>query len=154
LKAASEEGAGKDKRYSEGLTITCAGGMVSALVLHHSKVRATEVDNTLAVLLLTLMLSYLMISTVRFRSWRSLRISPASVVLLAVSMAAAVVILAVYDVTMLLVAIGGGYIGFGLLEEAFHLTRRRRDDDLYYLSESPVPDGEEGAEDEEEEARA
>jgi len=140
------------KKYTEGLTITCAGGMVAVLVLHHAKVRATEVDNTLSVLLLTVLLSYLMISTVRFRSFREFRLSPLSIGLAALAATLGVVVLAVYDITMLLVAIGGAYIGFGLLEEAFLLARRRRDDDVLYLGESPEPDL--GEDEEEEEARA
>jgi CDP-diacylglycerol--serine O-phosphatidyltransferase len=121
------------KKYTEGLTITCAGGMVAVLVLHHAKVRATEVDSHISVLLLTLMLSYLMISTVGFRNFREFRLSPLSISIFAVGAAAMVAVLVVYDITLLLVVIGGTYIGSGLIEEAFSFTRRRRDDDFYYL---------------------
>jgi CDP-diacylglycerol--serine O-phosphatidyltransferase len=121
------------KRYTEGLTITCAGGMVASLVLHHAKIRATEVDNHVSVLLLTLLLSYLMISTVRFRTFREFKLSPLSMVFLAGLSATVAVVLVVYDVTLLLVLMGGSYIGAGLVEEIFTFGRRRRADDVLYL---------------------
>jgi CDP-diacylglycerol--serine O-phosphatidyltransferase len=121
------------KKYNEGLPITCAGGMVAVLVLHHSHVRATEVDNTVSVLGLTLLLSYLMISTVGFRTFREVRLAPSTVALIAAVLTSAVVVLVVADWTMLLVAIGGSYIAAGLLEEMLFFARRRRTDDLFYL---------------------
>jgi CDP-diacylglycerol---serine O-phosphatidyltransferase len=134
------------KKYNEGLPITCAGGMVAVLVLHHSKVRAVEVDNTVSVLLLTLMLSYLMISTVRFRTFREFRLAPSTVALLATVMATAVVTLVVADWTMLLVLVGGSYIAAGLFEEMAFFARRRRADDVFYLD--PLAQTEEAEEDE------
>ena len=121
------------KRYNEGLPITCAGGMVAVLVLHHAHVRATEVDNSVSVLLLTLMLSYLMISTVRFRTFREFRLAPSTVAFIAAVMTSAVVVLVVADWTMLLVALGGSYIALGLVEEMLYFARRRRADDVFYL---------------------
>jgi CDP-diacylglycerol---serine O-phosphatidyltransferase len=123
------------KKYTEGLTITAAGGMVAALVMHHAKIRATEVDNHISVLLLTLMLSYLMVSTVRFRTFREFRRSPLTFGLIAASAASFSVVLVIYDITMLLVFIGGTYIGSGLLEEVITFRRRRRADDLLYLDD-------------------
>lgn len=121
------------KKYNEGLPITCAGGMVAVLVLHHAKVRAVEVDNTVSVLLLTLMLSYLMISTVRFRTFREFRLAPSTVAAIAAGTVSAVILTVLTDWTMLLVAIGGSYIGLGLLEEMSSFARRRRSDDVFYL---------------------
>lgn len=143
MRAASEE-QGR-KKYTEGLTITAAGGMVAALVLHHAKTRATEVDNSISVLLLTLLLSYLMISTVRFRTFRTLRRSPLTFAILAVVAASVTVVLVVYDYTLLLLLVGGTYIGSGLLEEVFTFGRRRRADDHLYLDDLPEsPEAEEG----------
>lgn len=121
------------KKYTEGLTITCAGGMVASLVLHHAKIRATEVDNHVSVLLLTLLLSYLMISTVRFRTFREFRLSPGGLAFLGGIFATVTVVLVVWEITMLLVVIGGTYIGAGLLEEVFTFGRRRKADDVLYL---------------------
>ena len=109
--------------------------MVAALVMHHAKIRATEVDNHISVLLLTLMLSYLMVSTVRFRTFREFRRSPLTFGLIAASAASFSVVLVIYDITMLLVFIGGTYIGSGLLEEVITFRRRRRADDLLYLDD-------------------
>ncbi|MBJ93820.1 MAG: CDP-diacylglycerol--serine O-phosphatidyltransferase [Rickettsiales bacterium] len=133
----------KSSKYTEGLTITCAGGMVAVLVLHHAKIRATEVDSHISVLLLTLMLSYLMISTVGFRTFREFRLSPLSISMIAVGAAAVVAVLVVYDITLLLVLMGGTYIGSGLVEEAFSFTRKRKANDFYYLGTMDEADEEE-----------
>ena len=125
IRTMEEEAADSSKKYTEGLPITCAGGMVASLVLHHAKIRATEVDNHVSVLLLTLMLSYLMISTVRFRTFREFKLSPLTLSLIAVGAMSISVILVRYDITMLLVVIGGTYIGAGLLEEVLTFGRRR-----------------------------
>ena len=138
----------RPKKYTEGLTITCAGGMVAVLVLHHAKVRATEVDSHISVLLLTLMLSYLMISTVGFRTYREFRLSPLSISMVAVGAAAMVAVLVVYDITLLLVLMGGTYIGSGLIDEAFSFTRSRRADDFYYLGSMEAAEEEEEADEE------
>ncbi len=123
------------KRYNEGLPITCAGGMVAVLVLHHARVRAVEVESTISVLLLTLLLSYLMISTVRFRTFREFRLGAATIAALGLLAATSVVVLVISDWTMLLVVIGGAYIGAGLLEEVLFFARRRRADDVFYLDD-------------------
>ena len=140
------------KKYTEGLTITCAGGMVASLVLHHAKIRATEVDNHVSVLLLTLLLSYLMVSTVHFRTFREFKLSPLSVSFLGALFATITVVLVVYDVTLLLVLLGGSYIGAGLIQEIFTFGRRRRADDVLYLQPIGEPDCDEIAEGSEEEA--
>lgn len=127
----------KPKKYTEGLAITCAGGMVAALVMFHAKTRATEVDNHVSVLLLTLMLSYLMISTVRFRTFREFRLSPVTMALIAGLTATTVVVLVIYDYTSLLVLLGGAYIAEGLFEEMIFFRRRRRADDPFYLADLP-----------------
>ena len=138
----------KSRKYTEGLTITAAGGMVAVLVLHHAKIRATEVDSHVSVLLLTLLLSYLMISTVRFRTFREIRLSPLSVTMLAACLTTMVVVLVVYDISLLLVTIGGTYIGAGLLEEALYFANKRRVDDVYYLGEVTEDNLDEDAEEE------
>lgn len=131
------------RKYSEGLTITSAGSMVAALVLHHSKILATEVTNHLSVLLLALVLAYLMISTIRYRTFKEFRLSPASIAGLAAAAGTVIFVLAVYDITMLLVVIGGTYIASGLLEEVFIFASRRRADDHLYLDAVP-PEAEDG----------
>lgn len=120
-------------RYTQGLTITAAGGMVAVLVLHHAKMRATEVDSNISVLLLTLMLSYLMISTVRFRTFREIRVSPLTITTVALCAASIVFVLVRYEITLLLLLIGGTYIGSALLEEALYFAKGRKADDVYYL---------------------
>ena len=75
IKASEPE---KDRRYSQGLTITWAGGMVAVLVLHHTHTKGVPVENHISVALLTVALAYLMISTVRFRTFKEMRRSKAT----------------------------------------------------------------------------
>ncbi|MEE2829296.1 MAG: CDP-diacylglycerol--serine O-phosphatidyltransferase [Myxococcota bacterium] len=135
LKSLEDEPKTESKKYTEGLAITCAGGMVASLVLHHAKIRATEVDNHVSVLLLTLLLSYLMLSTVHFRTFREFKLSPVSLTAIAAGLMTMAVVLVVFDVTMLLVVFGGTYISAGLIEEILTFGRRRASDDLYYLQD-------------------
>ena len=145
IDAGSEEP--PDKRYSQGLTITWAGGLVAVLVLHHTHTRSVPVENHLGVLLLALVLAYLMISTVRFRTFKELRRSPATTAGIMAFAAAAVTIFALYGITSLLVVLGFAYIGAGLLEEMLFFTRRRRADDAFYLDD-PALDEEQDEEEE------
>jgi CDP-diacylglycerol--serine O-phosphatidyltransferase len=125
----------EDPRYSEGLTITAAGGMVALLVMHHARVRATEVSNHLAILLLTLFLAYLMVSTVRFRTWREWKFSPLTLAGIGSTVMIAVTILAVFDWTAALLFMGGGFLAHGLLTEAVYFAKRRPKGDVYYLQD-------------------
>ena len=126
-----------DPRYSEGLTITAAGGMVAVLVMHHARVRAVEVSNHLAILLLTLFLAYLMVSTVRFRTWREWKFSPAVLAGIGSAVMVSVTILAAFDWTAMLVFMGGTYIAMGLFTEAVYFAKRRPAEDVYYLQDVP-----------------
>ena len=152
IRAVRDEVAAGSKKYTEGLTITAAGGMVAAMVMNHARVRATEVDNHISVLLLTVLLSYLMISTVRFRTLRELRRSPLTFGLIAAFAASFTVVLVIYDITMLLVFVGGTYIGSGLLEEVITFRRRRKVDDVLYLDDLLGPEALDPEEADEEEA--
>ena len=49
---------------------------------------------------------------------------------------------------LLLVLMGGTYIGSGLIEEAFSFTRSRRADDFYYLGSMEAAEEEEEADEE------
>lgn len=148
MKAMDEEVSDGPKRYTEGLAITAAGGMVASLVLFHAETRATEVSNHVGVLLLTVLLSYLMISTVRFRTFREVRMTPVLRAFVAGLVASILVVLVSQEFTILLVAVGGSYIGYGLLDEILTFGRRRRADDAFYLAE--IPETDEDVADEEE----
>jgi CDP-diacylglycerol--serine O-phosphatidyltransferase len=137
MRSMQEDASAPPKKYTEGLAITVAGGMVASLVLFHAETRATEVDNHVAVLLLTVLLSYLMISTVRFRTFREVRMTPVVRAVAAGTLASVAVVLVIQEFTILLVALGGTYIGLGLLDEMATFGRRRRADDSFYLADLP-----------------
>ncbi len=117
-----------DPRFSSGLTITTAGMTVASLVVHHHKVAPREVENHLLVLVFTLLLSYLMVSNVRFRTTKwfkpTLPVMAGFATFVFGTLAAALF----FHATMVLILVAGAYIGSGLVEEILRLTglARRR----------------------------
>lgn len=113
-----------DPRFSTGLTITSAGMMVAALVIHHHHVKPGELANHLTVLAFALLLSYLMVSNVRFRTTKWFRPNLATMVGVALFVFGVLAINIIFDVTFVFVAIGYTYIGWGLVEEVVRVGRR------------------------------
>ncbi len=110
--------------YSRGLTITCAGGTVAVLVMHHHRTGMNLLNSQLVVLLFTLFLTYLMVSNIRFRTLKGLRFKGATLAVAGLFAFAFTITVIVLDATLCMVGIATLYIGGGLLESAF--TRRRR----------------------------
>lgn len=115
-----------DPRFSIGLTITAAGTTVAALVIHHHRVRPGEMANHLTVLLFTLLLSYLMISNIRFRTTKWFRPTLPTMAGVALFVFGVLAINLFFQVTFVFVALAITYIGWGLLDEAVRLARLAR----------------------------
>lgn len=113
-----------DPRCSVGLTITSAGNMVAALVVHHHQVRPGEVGNHAIVLLCALLLSYLMVSDVRFKTTKWFKPNLPTLAGVSLFVFGLLAINLFFDITVVFVAIGATYIGWGIVEECFRLARR------------------------------
>ncbi|EPX61554.1 CDP-diacylglycerol--serine O-phosphatidyltransferase [Cystobacter fuscus DSM 2262] len=110
-----------------GLPIPLAASvLVSMIIAHYAATGGEPLDGSARgpVVVATLSLSLLMVSTVRYRTFKDLRLSPRSAAVLALVLASGVVIGTRFHPAYVLVAYSFAYLGFGLLESAF-LVRHR-----------------------------
>ncbi|WP_257461346.1 CDP-diacylglycerol--serine O-phosphatidyltransferase [Archangium lipolyticum] len=110
-----------------GLPIPLAASVfVSMIIAHHAAtggaVLAAEARAPVAVAVVTLAL--LMVSTVRYRTFKDLRLSPRSALVMMLVLASGVIIGTRFHPAYVLVAYSFAYLAFGLLESAF-LVRNR-----------------------------
>jgi CDP-diacylglycerol---serine O-phosphatidyltransferase len=119
-------GVGSSK-YFVGLPIPGAAMMVVSIVLTQSKVIAESVEAKASVLAVTIVLSYLMVSRVRFRTFKDFRPSVRTAPILLAILVALGVAIAVLRPEMALVCAVGAYILMGLLEEVLFFKKRRRE---------------------------
>jgi CDP-diacylglycerol--serine O-phosphatidyltransferase len=115
-----------------GLPIPLAAGvLVSMIIAHHvatvGEVLAVEARGPVAVAVTAL--SLLMVSTVRYRTFKDLRLSPRSALVLMLVLASGVIISTHLHPAYVPVAYFFAYLAFGLIESAFlvrnHLVARR-----------------------------
>ncbi len=113
------------KKFFVGLPIPLAAGVLVSLVMFHQNTFATEVVREANILALILVISYLMISNVRYRSFKDVKLSTRSV---AAGFAVAVlfaVVAARIDPTFALLGSFSAYVLLGLVEEIVRFARRR-----------------------------
>jgi CDP-diacylglycerol---serine O-phosphatidyltransferase len=118
-------GVGSSK-FFVGLPIPAAALMLVATIMAQSAVLEAPVQATRSVVVLVVVLAYLMVSQVRFRTFKDFRpsVRSAPVLLgLAVALCVAVVVLKA-SVTLVLAV--GAYVMLGLAEEVVFFRRRRR----------------------------
>lgn len=111
------------KKYFIGLPIPLAAGVLMSMVMFHQTAFDVDVVRPPSVLLLVLVLAYLMVSNVRYRSFKDLRLSSKSIVvgfLLAVSFGA---VAASIQPAFALLTFFCGYVLLGLVEEVVRFLR-------------------------------
>ena len=113
--------------YSTGLTITCAGATVAVLVIYHHRTGMVLLESQLLIMIFTLVLSYMMISPIRFRTLKSIRLSARTLAAGGLFAFLFIVTTLALDATFILVFVAGVYLAGGLLEEVVSRRRRRRD---------------------------
>ncbi len=146
-RAAHHGGASK---FFVGLPIPLAGGMVASLVIAHYHSGAETVHARVPVAIVAVILSYLMISNVRYRTFKDLHLSKKS--------AAAFIALCLLGIgvatqvrpALVMVAYLGSYVVLGLVEEIVFFRRRRAEARAAAAAATPAP-APQSAEDEEEE---
>lgn len=110
------------KRYFVGLPIPAAAGMLAALV-HYFKAPIVMVGSALLWCLLILLLAFLMISTVRYPSFKEFDIKKARPSL-ALFTSAMLITLIIFYSEYMLVLIAGLFVTSGPVIELLHLIRR------------------------------
>ena len=116
-------------KWSQGLTITESGGLVAAIIVVHHRSGADYVNNHLSVLITVLVLSYLMVSNIRFRTFKDIRIRLPTLLLIGGTLTIAVWLTFYFrDAAVALVFMGAFHITWGLLEEVVYYKQRRNED--------------------------
>jgi CDP-diacylglycerol--serine O-phosphatidyltransferase len=110
------------KRYFVGLPIPAAAGMVAAVV-HFFKTPTLMVGSALLWSFLILLLAFLMISTVRYHSFKEIGVKKARPSLALFGTAMLISLIYLYSEVML-VAIATIYVSSGLIHELVHTVRR------------------------------
>ena len=106
---------GGEKIVSRGLTITAAGGLIAAMIMTHSSLGNTSVENPVSPALLTMALCGLMISEVPYRLLAQLRRSKAGIALIGTLLVTGLGVGLKYDVAIFLFGFGFLYVASGPL---------------------------------------
>ncbi|GAB4288167.1 MAG: CDP-diacylglycerol--serine O-phosphatidyltransferase [Myxococcota bacterium] len=104
-------------KYYLGLPIPAAAGMLASLVILHNQFGEAPVNHPVNVLWVVIILAYLMVSNVRYRTFKKLRPSSATFALTVSLLIAAWFIAVKFSPPFLLVAVASAYISSGLIEE-------------------------------------
>lgn len=119
--AAKEEG---PSNYFQGLPIPLAAGMVVALVIAATRAAEPVAVAPLPAAILTLVLSYLMVSNVRYHSFKNLRPKSREALVLVMLLGLGALIAAQMRPSVVPLVYFAGYVLLGLVEEV--LFRKRR----------------------------
>lgn len=128
-KAAAGEAISKTPgKYMIGLPIPIAANLIVALVLTNHAIGVTEISNHAAIAGFVVVLAYLMISRIRFRSFKDLRLTKRSVFgLLALLGVAALTYVRINGPAMLM-GLLSLFVILGLAEEVLFFRRRKREE--------------------------
>jgi len=114
---------GPDK-YILGLPIPgAAGGLVSLVAANH-KVSGHLSNSPLPILIVVLVLSFFMVSTIKFRSFKDLRMNWRTVLLVSFALGSSVTIAVTLHVAFALGWLLVSYVAIGLVEGIISLSRR------------------------------
>jgi len=149
LSAKKDETDKKDEKpgkYMLGLPIPAASAVLVSLVIVHHKVGGYQVYSQGAIAALVLILSYLMVSRVRFRSFKDLRLTKRSLAVIFLIIVGCVVISMKLRASFVFLTMTGAYLALGLTEAVvLYLAeqRRRRREARLAAGQQPSPEDEE-----------
>jgi CDP-diacylglycerol--serine O-phosphatidyltransferase len=115
-------------KYFIGVPIPLGAGVMVTLVMFHQRTFETPVTRTLSIVALVMVVSYLMISNVRYRTFKDLKLTRKSMTIVFTLLVLFAVIAAQVRPTFALLAFFWGYLTLGLIEEVVFFRRRRRED--------------------------
>ncbi len=139
-------------KFIVGLPVPVAASVLVSIVVLNHDLGGSFVDvGQPALALLVTILSYLMVSRIRFRSFKDLRLSRRSLTGgLAIFAFTAVVLLARLQAALVFVVLTAAYLGLGLAEEILFYRRRKEDEAAGHAPEAPALISEGGARNDEE----
>jgi len=112
-------------RFFVGLPIPLAAGTITALVIAHYKEfgAATDAATRAPVAVVVLLLSFLMVSTVRYRTFKDVHISRKSLSVFAVLVVVGLAVGIATRASFVLVVYMGAYLAMGIAESVFEKAR-------------------------------
>jgi CDP-diacylglycerol--serine O-phosphatidyltransferase len=117
---------GKSHKWSQGLTITMGGGTVSSVVMWHAGSGLGAPENPILLVLFVVSVAFLEVSSVPYRTLKSLRLSPKTLAVGVVIGGVCLAVGAVYDISTVLVPLGMAHVLSGPLEGVATWPRRRK----------------------------
>jgi CDP-diacylglycerol--serine O-phosphatidyltransferase len=115
----------KPSKYILGLPIPGAAGIFVSLVVASDSVSGHLEKEPLIVLAVILALSFFMVSTIKFRSFKDVRLSWRSMLLVVVAVGSSAAVAVRFHISFALVWLLSSYITIGIVEAIFALSRRR-----------------------------
>jgi CDP-diacylglycerol--serine O-phosphatidyltransferase len=137
---------GPPGKYILGLPIPAAAGVLVSLVIVHHNVGGERVYAQSGIAALVLVLAYLMISRIRFRSFKDLRLTRKTLGALFLIVAGSLLIAFKLRTSFIFVTLMSAYLTLGLTEEVLLYAaerRRRRREARVAAGEKPAPEDEE-----------
>ncbi|WP_240807922.1 CDP-diacylglycerol--serine O-phosphatidyltransferase [Polyangium spumosum] len=131
----------KPSKYIVGLPIPGAAGILVSLVVasHAAGGMLGRAEYTVMMLVVTIGLSMLMVSTIRFRSFKDVKFNAQTALLAAFVVGSSVVVSLQMQPAFVLVWLLGCYVSMGILETLWHLPRRLRASLIASDSSEPPP---------------
>jgi CDP-diacylglycerol--serine O-phosphatidyltransferase len=120
-------GVGSSK-YFVGLPIPGASSMLISVIMAQSWGLGTGVEQHTSVLILVVILSYLMVSRIRFRTFKDFRPRMRTLPIVLAIVVALVIGVLLFKARLALVFAVGGYVALGLVEEVVFFKKRRAAD--------------------------
>lgn len=130
-------------KYMLGLPIPAAAGVLVSLVVVHYKVGGNVVYTQTAIAALVLVLSYLMVSRVRFRSFKDVRLTRKTLAVVFLVVLGSVIIVMQLRASFIFVALTSAYLTLGLTEEVILFMaeqRRKRREARLAAGQQPAPE--------------
>jgi CDP-diacylglycerol--serine O-phosphatidyltransferase len=112
-------------KFFVGLPIPLAAGVMMSLVMFHQRRYGGTPEHPLWVMAATFAIAYLMVSNIRYRTFKDVKVSALSLSIFGTLIAAFVVIAVLVHPTFALVAFVSGYVAYGLFEEIVFFRKRR-----------------------------
>jgi CDP-diacylglycerol---serine O-phosphatidyltransferase len=127
---AMQHDSAKPGKFIVGLPVPAAAAVLVSLVLVNHQLGGSFVNvSQVSLAVLVMVLSYLMVSRIRFRSFKDLRLSRRTITGgLAILAFTSVVILAKLHSWLIFVVLMAAYLGLGLAEEVLFYRRRREEE--------------------------
>ena len=143
-----KKGSEKPGKYMLGLPIPAAAGVLVSLVVVHYKVGGRQIYSQGGIAALVVILSYLMVSRVRFRSFKDLRLTRRTLAVVFLIILGSVVIVMKLRASFIFVAMMAAYLALGLTEEVILYARQQRQkrrEARLAAGQQPAPEDEEEA---------